>query len=276
VSQLAEPASAEWRCCKLNYSDILVETRAELRMVRLNRPEALNSLRKQTLQELHSALLDASRIGEVKAVILTGAGDRAFSAGGDIKEMEKMGVREGRAFALLAHGILDEIEGMDKPVVSAVNGLALGAGCDLATACDLCVASENARFGMPSLKVGVTTPFGGMSRLMWRVGLSRAKQMIYTGDLLDAQGALAAGLVNKVFEDARLLDGAMETAREVAGKAPIAFRLAKRLLQRNANEWMRRADELEVNYYSKCFGTSDQKEGALAFRMKREPNFKGE
>lgn len=257
-------------------TDLLIEDRGDKRVIWLNRPESLNSLRMRTLEELDGALTEFSRNKNTRALLLTGSGQRAFSAGGDIREMEKMGVPEARRFAQLAHRIIRKIEMTGKPVVSAVNGLALGAGCDLAFTCDICTASEGARFGMPSIGVGVITPFGGTSRLMQRVGMLAAKQLLYTGDSVDARQAMAMGLVKQVFGAADLLDGSIDVAEKVLHKAPIAFAMSKRLLAKNAAAMSPGADALEIEYYARCFRTRDQKEGARAFMEKREPRFKGE
>ena len=257
----------------LPYSDISAEDQEGVRVVRLNRPESLNSLRRKTVEELEEALAAFARSPGLRALVLTGAGERAFSAGGDIKEMERMGYREARAFASLAHRVVGLIEGTPKPVVSAVNGLALGAGCDLAMACDLCVASEGAKFGVPSLRVGVITPFGGMSRLALKVGLSQAKSLIYTRRLVGAQEAKSLGFVDSVFPDRGLLHGALATVQTVLDGAPAAFAEGKRLLLENFRS--READAREIERYARCFKTEDQKEGAVAFRMKRKPVFRG-
>jgi enoyl-CoA hydratase len=260
----------------LKYSDVVVRDKDEIRVVTLNRPDSLNSLRTQTLEELEDALASFAKKGGPRALILTGAGDRAFSSGGDIKQMAKMGPPEARNFARVAHGVLKLIETTGKPVLSAVNGLAYGAGCDLAFACDLCVASEGAKFGMTSLNVGVTTPFGGLSRLIQRIGLSRAKYFIYTAQTIDATEAARLGLVQRVVRPSELMNESASFARELLTKAPVAFALSKRFIAKNAGGNGEKADSLEIEFYSKCFETKDQKEGARAFIERRKPVFRGE
>jgi enoyl-CoA hydratase len=240
----------------------------------MNRPEAKNAIGHQMAEEMLDAITDFGKNQSLKALVLTGSGGNAFCAGGDIKEMETMDYRGGRAFAVLAHKVVDAIEGTGKPIVSAVNGLALGAGCDLALATDLCMASQNARFGMPSLRVGVITPFGGMSRLIDRVGVSKAKSMIFTGTIIDASEAKTLGLVHSILPVPDLLDGTVREVREILKHAPAAFALGKKLLVANSSS--READEQEIELYASCFKTKDQKEGARAFREKREPVFTGE
>lgn len=253
---------------------IVVEDREDIRVVRMNRPEAKNSIDLRMAKGLLDAVSDFAAKPGLRALILTGAGDAVFSAGGDIKQMEKMDYDAARDFAVLAHKVVDAIEGTGKPIVSAVNGLALGAGCDLAFACDLCVASPNARFGVPSLRVGVITPFGGMSRLMGRVGTSKAKSMLFTGSIIDAAEAKALGVVHSVIPAADLIQGTTRMVREILKDSPSAFRLGKKLIV--ANSTSKAADEQEIELYAQCFKTRDQKEGARAFREKRAPNFVGE
>ncbi|MDE1854027.1 MAG: enoyl-CoA hydratase/isomerase family protein [Thaumarchaeota archaeon] len=258
----------------MKYTDVVVEDADEITVVKLNRPDSLNSLRTRTVIELDDALAGFAGTSRSRAMIITGMGDKAFCAGGDIKEMEKMKPADARSFARSAHRALSKIEATGKPIIAAVNGLALGAGCDLALACDMCTASESARFGMPSLRVGVVTPFGGMSRLKERVGLSRARYLIYTGDLVDAQGAIATGMAQGIFPNEDLLRRTMEVARSILDKAPIAFALSKKLLT-DTSPARRKADALEIAYYVDCFRTKDQREAAEAFRMKRKPVFTG-
>ncbi|MDG6983075.1 MAG: enoyl-CoA hydratase/isomerase family protein [Nitrososphaerota archaeon] len=255
------------------YSDIIEEDRDGIRIVKMNRPEAKNAIGGKMAAELLDAITTFARKPDLKALVLTGAGDAAFCAGGDIKEMEAMDYRAAREFAVAAHKLVDAIEGTGKPVVSAVNGLALGAGCDLALACDLCFASQSARFGLPSLRVGVITPFGGMSRLIDRVGVSKAKSMIFTGTIIGAEEAKAIGIAYSVLPASDFLQGTVRQVHEILKRTPAAFALGKKLLV--ANSTSKSADEEEIELYASCFRTSDQKEGALAFRQKRDPNFTG-
>lgn len=240
----------------------------------MNRPDSKNAIGRKMAEELLDAVVDFGDRPDLRALVLTGAGDTAFCAGGDIKEMESMDYKAARAFAVQAHEVVNAIEVTGKPIVSAVNGMALGAGCDLALACDLCTASQNARFGMPSLRVGVITPFGGMSRLIDRVGVSKAKSMIFTGTIIDATEAKNLGLAYSVLPAPDLLDGTIRQVRDILKHSPAAFALAKKLLVDNSTS--RDADEHEIELYAQCFRTKDQKEGARAFREKREPVFTGE
>ena len=257
------------------FEDLIIEKEEKLQIMVLNRPTVLNALRKKTFLELRKALNIFADDPELQALIITGEGDRAFSAGGDIKEMRKMTSKEATSFALLAHNVLDTMENLQKPILAAVNGLALGAGCDLTIACDLCVASERAIFGEPPPSIGILTPFGGTQRLPRIIGPKRAKYLFFTGETLDADTALQIGLVNKVTKHEDLMREAKKLASKVLTKAPIALRFSKKLIDASMRVPMKKGDKLEVELYAKCFDTQDQKEGMNAFIEKRRPLFKG-
>lgn len=256
--------------------DLLVETEGVLQIVHLNRPQVLNALRETTFMELGTVLDKFAGDPQKRILIITGVGDRAFSAGGDIKGMRQMTRQEAAAFARLAHGVLEKIENVQKPILAAVNGLALGAGCDLAIACDLCVASERAVFGEPPPGIGVVTPFGGTQRLPRIIGPKRAKYLFFTGETLDANQALQIGLVNKVVNHDDLLEETKKIAFKILTRAPIAVGFSKTLINSSMSQMLEDGDRLEAELYAKCFDTDDQKEGMKAFIEKRRPVFKGE
>lgn len=259
-----------------HYEDLLISKEEDILTITLNRPKVLNSLRSLTLTELSSILSENADDEDVRALIITGQGESAFCAGGDIKEMELMGKKEARAFAELSHDVLNKIENMERPVISAVNGLALGAGCDLATACDICVASEKAKFGMPSAKLGIITPFGGTQRLPRIVGPKFAKYMLLTGETVDAKKALELGLATKIATFDSVLFEARAIAKTIIDNAPIAIGSIKRLTNfALQNKSLEEGDKLEVILYSECFASDDRKEGMRAFLDKRKPLFKG-
>jgi enoyl-CoA hydratase len=258
------------------WEDLLVASEGPIDVVRLNRPAVLNALRAQTFRELESVLDAFAGDPQKRVLIITGAGDRAFSAGGDIKEMRQMTGREATAFARLAHRVLAKIESTPKPVLAAINGLALGAGCDLAIVCDVGVASERAVFGEPPAAIGLVTPFGGTQRLPRIIGPKRAKYLFFTGETLDAHQALQIGLVNRVVAHTDLVEEALNVARTICTRAPIAVGFSKILVNASLSRLLDDGDALEVKLYAKCFDTADQKEGMQAFLEKRKPVFKGE
>jgi len=232
-------------------------------------------LRGKTLGEL-GAVLDKF-VGDTqrKGLIITGVGDRAFSAGGDIREMEQMTSKEAAVFGRLAHSVLEKIENLHKPVLAAVNGVALGAGCDLAIVCDLCFASERASFGEPTPSIGILTPFGGTQRLPKIIGPKRTKYLFFTGETFDANMAFQIGLVNKVVKHEDLLEETKNLMFKILTQAPIAVSFSKALVNASMNMGLNEGDMLEIEYYAKCFDTSDQKEGMKAFIEKRKPMFRG-
>lgn len=257
-------------------NDLLVERDDHIMTVKLNRPEVLNALREKTLHELITVFDKFADDEQARALILTGMGDRAFSAGGDIKEMVNKTHKAAAAFAHLAHQVIYKIEMVEKPVLAAVNGLAFGAGCDLAMACDLCIASERARFGEPPPSIGIITPFGGTQRLPRIIGPKRAKYLFFTGETLDANTAYQMGLVNKVVEHDHLLNETKKIIDKILVRAPIAVGFSKTLINSSMRQMLVDGDRLEEELYAKCFETRDQKEGMNAFIEKRKPVFIGE
>jgi enoyl-CoA hydratase len=259
----------------MSLEDLLVETDGSLQIVRLNRPRVLNALRDKTFMELGLVLDTFARDPQKRVLIITGVGDRAFSAGGDIKGMGQMTSHDAAAFAQLAHNVLEKIEHTPKPILAAVNGLALGAGCDLVLACDLCVASEQAVFGEPPPGIGIVTPFGGTQRLPRIIGPKRAKYLFFTGETLDANQALQMGLVNTVVNHPDLLKETKKLAFKILTRAPIAVGFSKTLINASMSQALEDGDKLEAELYAKCFDTEDQKEGMTAFKEKRKPVFTG-
>ena len=240
----------------------------------INRPDKLNALSQEVLSDLRAAIETVSAKGDVRAAVITGTG-KAFVAGADIAAMKSMSEAEGRAFGALGHGVFASIERLPFPVIAAVNGFALGGGCELALACDFIYTSNKARFGQPEVNLGIIPGFGGTQRLPRRVGSAIARELIYTGTMIDAAEALRIGLVNAVFEPDALLAAASETAAEISSKGPIAVASAKRLILNGMDASLPEANELEQAAFGECFGTEDQSEGMGAFLEKRTPAFKG-
>ena len=243
--------------------------------VTLNRPDKLNALNEELLHELGRAVLDLSRDPSVRCAILTGAGDKAFAAGADIAAMSEMSTTRARQFAEMGHAIGHTMETAHFPVIAAVNGFALGGGCELALACDFIYASDKAKLGQPEVNLGVTPGFGGTQRLARRVGDARARELCMTGDVINAEEALRIGLVNAVVPHAELLPRVREIANKIATKGPLAIATAKRVILRGADVPLPTANELETTAFAALFGTADQREGMRAFVEKRGAKFEG-
>jgi len=243
--------------------------------VTINRPQALNALDAPTLEALTAAFGAVEADQAVRCAILTGAGEKAFVAGADIKAMSAFTPRRARAFVELAHALGDLIEGMRVPVIAAVNGYALGGGCELALACDFIYASRSAKLGQPEVTLGVIPGFGGTQRLARRVGVGRARELCYTGAVIGADEAARIGLVNAVVEPEDLLPRVRAVADAIAAQAPLAVADAKRAIRRGADLPLGEANELERQLFANLFSTDDQKEGMRAFVEKRPPTWTG-
>lgn len=258
------------------YENLLVEFDGPAAIVSINRPKALNALNPDVLRELSDFLACLDEFPATRALILTGAGDRAFVAGADIGSMASMSPEEALAFSRLGHETLRRIEELPQPVIAAVNGFALGGGCELALACDIVIASENARFGQPEVKLGIMPGFGGTQRLTRRVGAGAARLIMYTGEPLKAAEAHRIGLADRVVPAEELMTAAKEIAASIAAKAPLAISTAKRVILRGADLDLANANAFEAEAFSRLFATQDQREGMAAFLEKRDPVFKGE
>jgi enoyl-CoA hydratase len=256
-------------------TNVLALREGHLAILTLNRPEKLNALNEALLLELRQAILDLDHARDVRCAILTGAGDKAFAAGADISAMSEMTPAQARLFAELGHVVGTRIEQAHFPVIAAVNGFALGGGCELALACDFIYASDKAKLGQPEVNLGVIPGFGGTQRLARRVGVARARELCMTGEPVDAETALRIGLVNAVVPHADLVVRAKETALKIAAKGPLAIAQAKRVLLRGEGVPLPVANELEVQAFSALFGSKDQREGMKAFLEKRKASFEG-
>jgi enoyl-CoA hydratase len=244
-------------------------------VVTLDRQEALNALNREVLSELRDRLRELATDTETRVLVLTGAGDRAFAAGADIKEMTEMGVLEGHAWGSLGHECGRLLESMPKPTLAAVNGFALGGGCELALACDIRHASERAQFGQPEINLAIIPGWGGTQRLARAVGPALAKDLILTGRAIDAAEALRIGLVSAVYPAGELLDRALETAAALAAKSAVALSAAKDAANRSLQGDLGAGLSYEAILFAALFATEDQKEGMRAFAEKREPRFIG-
>ena len=243
--------------------------------ITINRPEVMNALNVGVRKEIMSALDLALADDRVRAVLLTGAGEKAFSAGADIKMFLTMTPFQAKKYLKISKGTSAKLESFPKPVIAAVNGFAIGGGLELAMSCDMIIASDNAKFGQTELNVGAIPGVGGTQRLPRLVGLKRAKEMIFTGELIDAQEAMRIGLVNKVVKQPELLSTVEQLVDKVSQKSPLILRLAKDALNRS-NAGQNDGLTFESALFAFCFSTRDQKEGAAAFLEKRRPVFTGE
>jgi enoyl-CoA hydratase len=243
--------------------------------VTVDRPKSLNALDTRTLQELEKAVAELSLREQLRGVIITGAGEKAFVAGADIAEMNGMDGDKARHFGALGQRVMNVIAALPVPVVAAVNGFALGGGCELALACDFIYASENARFGLPEVSLGVLPGFGGTQRLTRLLGRARAKELIFTGDIIDAAKAKEIGLVLDVVPLANLLGHARAALERIAKKGPLAVRLSKEAIDRGADLELADGLTIERELFSDLFASADRREGMKAFLEKRPPVFTG-
>jgi enoyl-CoA hydratase len=256
------------------YETLLVERRDRVALITINRPEKRNALNIQTRQEGAAALEELREDEETRVVIITGAGDKAFIAGADISEFAGRTAITQRD-VMLGRSLFTAIDTFPKPVIAMINGYCLGGGCELALACDLRVASENAMFGQPEINLGIIPGGGGTQRLTRLVGEGKAMELILTGEMIDALTAHALGLVNLVVPLAELEAKTMELAQRIAEKSPIALRLAKEAVKTAARSNLDEGLRREVDLFALCFSSEDKDEGVRAFLEKRKPVFKG-
>jgi len=258
----------------MSYLNIIVEKKSSIGIIKINRPNFLNALNKDTIFELTNAVEELEKDKNIKVVILTGEG-KAFIAGADIKQMKDMDSSEAKKFAEAGHNLLMNIENSRLPFIAAVNGYALGGGCEVMMACDICIAASSAKIGQPEINLGVHPGFGGTQRLPRLVGRMKAKEILLTGDNIDANEAHLIGLVNRVAPDDQIMQEAEKIANKIANKTTVQTDLIKKLVNKGMDIDLKRACELEISYFSSSFSTEDQKEGMAAFLEKRKPNFKG-
>ena len=259
----------------MEFANLLFENQEGIGIVTLNRPKALNALNQATLEELNQLADLIAKDESVKVVIITGSGDKAFVAGADITQMQPMSAIEGRNFGKLGQAVFNKIENLPQPVIGAINGFALGGGCELAMACDIRIASEKAKFGQPEVTLGITPGFAGTQRLPRLVGKGRAKELLYTGDMIDAQEAYRIGLANKVVAAEELLPAAKAMAQKIASRASVAVQLCKAAVNEGLDTDLETGTAYEAEVFGLCFATADQKEGMAAFVEKRKPQFVG-
>ncbi len=259
----------------MDHENLLTEDRNGIRWITLNRPTKLNALDRAAIAELAAAVRFAGSDAAVKAVVITGSGEKAFAAGADIAELAALDPRGGQELSRAGQAAFDAVAALPKPVIAAVNGFALGGGCELALACHLRVASAAARFGQPEAKLGLIPGYGGTQRLTRLVGPARAVEMLLTGSMVDASTALAWGLVNRVLEPAELRSAAQRLAEETAAVSPVAAGRCLEAVRLGLDLPLERALELEAALFALCCASEDMREGTRAFLEKRPARFAG-
>ena len=258
----------------MELKNVILEKEEHLAIVTINRPKALNALNSETLKDLDTVIADLENDSNIYAVILTGAGEKSFVAGADISEMKDLNENEGKEFGSLGNKVFLRLENLNKPVIAAIQGFALGGGCEISMACDIRIASDKAVFGQPEVGLGITPGFGGTQRLARIVGIGRAKELIYSAQNIKADEAYRIGLVNKVVPLEELMPTAKKLASKIMRNAPIAVKLCKDAINRGMQVDIDKAVNIESEDFGKCFATEDQTEGMTAFLERRkEKNF---
>jgi enoyl-CoA hydratase len=258
-----------------NFENITYEVKGSIAYITMNRPKVMNALNRRTVEELNSAFHAAKEDATVKGIILTGTGEKAFIAGADIAELSAIDSDKAGEFSAKGQEVLSFIETLGKPVIAAVNGFALGGGCETAMACTIRIAAENAKFGQPEVKLGIIPGYGGTQRLPRLVGKGRALQLILTGDLIGAQDAHRIGLVDEVVPGADLMPRCEAILKQINANAPIAIRYAIDAVNKGVDTDLTSGLTLEAKYFALAAATEDKKEGTSAFVQKRAPQFQG-
>ena len=255
------------------YTTLLTSLENNIFTITINRPDKMNALNQEVMNEINAVMDEVNNNTEIKSVIITGTGNKAFVAGADISEFSGLSQQQGMALAKKGQDLFFKIENCSKPIIAAVNGFALGGGCELAMACHMRIASDNAKFGQPEVNLGLIPGYGGTQRLTMLIGKGKSIELLLTGNMIDGQTALQLGLVNHVVSQAELLNKAKEILTSINAKAPVA--IAKCINAANHAYTGMKGYEQELFGFSECFTTEDVKEGTAAFLEKRKPNFKG-
>ncbi|GIK61214.1 MAG: enoyl-CoA hydratase [Ignavibacteriota bacterium] len=258
----------------MNYQNLLFEIKNHTGVITINRPDKLNALNNQTMIEIADVFNSIKNNPEVYVVVFTGSGEKAFVAGADISELNKLDVISAKEFSEKGNNVFRAIETSDKPVIAAVNGFALGGGCELALACHIRIASENAKFGQPEVNLGIIPGYGGTQRLARVINSARSLEMILTGDMITAEEAFRIGLVNKVYPQNELLTKTLELADKISSKGQHAIRFALKAVKATDNMSLTEGLSYEASLFALTCGTEDFKEGTSAFLQKRKPEFK--
>lgn len=259
----------------MTYENLLYERKDQIGYVTLNRPKVLNALNRKTIEELGALLARAREDAEVRVLILTGAGEKAFVAGADINELAQRTPVDGKEFSIFGQGVFRMLETLGKPSIAAINGFALGGGCELALACTIRLASRTAKLGQPEVKLGILPGYGGSQRLARLCGKGVAQELCLTGEMIAAEEALRLGLVNHVYEPAELLPAAEALAKRIIANAPLAVRYAMEAIEHGLDMSQEEGLFLEATLFGLCCATDDMREGTRAFLEKRPAQFKG-
>lgn len=259
----------------MGYENLIYEKRDAIAFITFNRPKVLNALNRQTIEELRDALLDAKNEDAVRVLILTGAGEKAFVAGADISELAQQTPVRGKEFSFFGQGVFHSLETMGKPSICAINGFALGGGCEMALCCTMRIASKAAKLGQPEVKLGIIPGYGGSQRLARLCGKGVAHELCLTGEMISAEEALRIGLVNHVYEQAELLPAAEAIAKKIIANAPIAVKYTMEAIERGVEMPLSEGLFLEATLFGLSCATDDMKEGTKAFLEKRKANFAG-
>jgi len=257
------------------FDNLLIDNNDNVRTITVNRPDKLNALNRQTLLELQQAIIEAHGDDAIRVIVITGAGEKAFVAGADIGEIQAQSAIQARAFSAMGQNLMSLIQAMDKPVIAAINGFALGGGMELALACHLRIASDNARLGLPEIKLGIMPGFGGTQRLLRLVGTTRALEMSLTGEPISAERAHELGIVNRVVDSDELGSAVTRLSGALAAAAPEAVRGILQAINQGADTDLDTGLALETARFALCCATEDMQEGTGAFLEKRKPEFKG-
>ena len=255
------------------YENLLFDVREQIAWITLNRPQVLNALNRKTVEELEDCLKRSTSDSAVRALILTGVGEKAFVAGADINELARLNPVEAKEYSLYGQGVLHRLETLGKPSIAAVNGFALGGGCELALACTMRIASKTARLGQPEVKLGILPGYGGTQRLARLCGKGVAHELILTGEMISAEEALRIGLVNRVTEPAELLHVCEQVAKKIIMNAPLAVKFAIEAIERGLEMTQQEGLFLEATLFGLSCATEDMREGTRAFLEKRPPHF---
>ena len=257
------------------YENLIFEVRNQIAFITFNRPKVLNALNRRTVEELGDSLTRASEDAEVRALILTGAGEKSFVAGADINELAQRTPVDGKEFSLFGQEVFHRLETMGKPSIAAINGFALGGGCELALSCSMRIASKNAKLGQPEVKLGIIPGYGGSQRLARLCGKGLAHELILTGEMISAEEALRIGLVNHVVEAAELIPTAETIAKKIIANAPLAVKFSMDAIEQGTEMPQEAGLFLEATLFGLCCATEDMREGTRAFVEKRAAQFKG-